>query len=386
MKMILVVLLLTTANAKSPKWQTLKTIKAYRGSDYHLKADVSYMEIRWYASKKSKKVTNLLKLYKKPLESYPKETISKFKSLKPKYSNRADIGWSGNAFFINTKGKMYQMDMKKDIFSLLGKIDKPAEIALVLYLNNVEGKHYYKKISNGYKIKSIEKLKACTNRVEYGRVNKNGTYTPAEDALQRIGCKKRKKTKFIHNKKVNYESYNKIVLDSSDNLYILAMARRSKSHDDYIALYLLEKYNTAGKRVWSKKLKTKDANGLLLNDKSIYVFNGKKPVALFLLNGKREHLKNRDIANRSNSVKSGKYSLEGLPNKKEAIEFSLWDYAKDKRGNTYIVGSEVFYPSGSSKSIPDGQCGNSEEILGALVAKLDSRGKTIWAKVIDRDE
>ena len=62
------------------------------------------------------------------------------------------------------------------------------------------------------------------------------------------------------------------------------------------------------------------------------------------------------------------------------------DYVKDKKGNIYIVGSEVFYPSGSPDEVPDGECGNVEEVLGAVVAKLDSKGKTVWAKVIDRND
>ena len=76
----------------------------------------------------------------------------------------------------------------------------------------------------------------------------------------------------------------------------------------------------------------------------------------------------------------------GIPNKKEAIDFYLSDYVKDKEGNIYIVGSEVFYPSGSPDEIPDGECGNVEQVLGALVAKLDGKGKTVWVKVIDRND
>lgn len=388
-KIVLLGLIMMGTCAEGAKWQKLKALDNYKGSAYHLKDNVAYMEIRWYATRKGKKVTKTLKLYRKPLESYPKETISKFRSLKPKYSNNADIGWLGNAFFIDTEGKMYQMDMRKDIISLLGKIDKLAEVELILYLNHAEGRHYFRKTSKGYKIKTVEKLKGCTSMVGQGMLDRSGKYTQFRDNIQRKGCKKRKHTKFIHNKKVNYQSYNKIVLDDKGNLYVLGAVKKRKLIDDYEIFYVLEKYNGGGKRVWSKKLKTEDANGLSFSGKSIYIYNNKKPIALFSLNGKRGHLKNKNIVKIDDNaidISTIKYSPEGLPNKKEAIDFSLRDYTKDTRGNIYIVGSEAFYPSGSPDDIPDGQCGNVEEVLGALVAKLNSRGKTVWAKVIDRNE
>ncbi len=386
-RVIILILLVTGVYAKGTKWQELEPLYKYTASAFHLKDDVAYMEIRWYATKKGKKVTKTLKLYRKPLESYSKEIISKFRLLKPKYSNDADIGWSGNAFFIDTKGKMYQMDMRKDIISLLGKIDRPAEVELILYLNNAEGRHYFKKISKGYKIKNVEKLKDCTSMVGQGMVNRSGKYTDEfRYNLQRSGCKKRKHTKFVHNKKVNYQSYTKIALDEKGNLYVLGEVRKSKFDDDYKVFYVLEKYNGRGKRIWSKKLKTDEFDGLSVNGGSIYVLNNKKTIAVFSLNGKKRSLKNTNIIKVNNDVIKAKYFPEGLPNKKEAIDFYLSDYVKDKKGNIYIVGSEVFYPSGGPDDIPDGQCGNVEQVFGALVAKLDSKGKTVWAKVIDRND
>jgi len=318
-KIVLLALLLTGVQAKAAKWQKLKPLDTYPGSAYHLKENVAYMEIRWYATKKGKKVTKTLKLYRKPLESYPKETISKFRSLRPKYSNDADIGWSGNAFFIDTKGKMFQMDMRKDIINLLGKIDKPAEVELILYLNNAEGRHYFKKTSKGYKTKSVEKLKGCTSTVRLGIVDSSGKYTDEfRHNLQRKGCKKRKHTKFVQNKKVNYQSYTKIALDEKGNLYVLGEVRKSKFDDDYKVFYVLEKYNGRGKRIWSKKLKTDEFDGLSVNGGSVYVLNNKKSKAVFLLNGKKRSLKNTKTVKADNDVTNAKYFPEGLPNKKEA--------------------------------------------------------------------
>ena len=388
-KFVLLLLLTMGIYAKGANWQKLKALETYPGSAYHLKENVAYMEIRWYATKKGKKVTKTLKLYRKPLESYTHEIISKFKSLKPKYSDKADIGWSGNAFFIDSKGKMFQMDMRKDIISLLGKIDRPAEVELVLYLKNEKGVHYYKKSSKGYKIKSVEKLKGCTSMVRQGNVNMSGKYTYTfRYNLQRYGCKKRKHTKFVHNKKVNYESYNKIALDEKGNLYVFGEVKKSKSSDKYKSFYVLEKYSARGKKVWSRNT-MKYADKLSVTGGSIYILDDKKTIAVFSLNGKKKSLKNAHSVKADNEVRdinNAKYFPEGLPNKKEAIDFYLSDYVKDKKGNIYIVGSEVFYPSGSPEDIPDGECGNVEQVLGALVAKLDSKGKTVWAKVIDRND
>ena len=320
------------------------------------------------------------------MESYPKEIIFKFRSLKPKYSNDADISGFGNAFFIDTKGKMYQMDMRKDIISLLGKIDRPAEVELVLYLNYVEGRHYFKKRSKGYKVKIVQSLKDCTGMVQQGNVDTSGKYTyKSRYNLLRKGCKKRNHTRFVHNKKVNYQSYDKTALDENGNLYIFGEVKKSKLIDKYESFYVLEKYSARGKKVWSRNT-IGYAEKLLVTGGSVYILDDKKTIAAFSLNGKKRSLKKIDIVKATKDVINVKYFPEGLPNKKEAIDFYLSDYVKDKKGNIYIVGSEVFYPSGSPAEVPDGECGNVEEVLGAVVAKLDSKGKTVWAKVIDRND
>ena len=46
---------MTGVHAKGAKWQKLKAIDTYSASAYHLKENVAYMEIRWYATKKGKK-------------------------------------------------------------------------------------------------------------------------------------------------------------------------------------------------------------------------------------------------------------------------------------------------------------------------------------------
>jgi len=58
-------------------------------------------------------------------------------------------------------------------------------------------------------------------------------------------------------------------------------------------------------------------------------------------------------------------------------------YIANKKGDVCIAGNEVFFLNGRP---PDGACGTGEDRNGALIGKLNSNGKTIWAKVIDADE
>jgi len=176
-KIVLLVLLLTGIHAKAAKWKKLKPLDAYKGTAYNLKENVAYMEIRWYASKKSKKVNKTLVLYRKSLKSYPADVIAKFEALRPKYSTKADIGAAGNAFFIDVNGKMFQMDMRRDVVSLLDKIDTPAEVQLILNFGHEEYGKFYKKTAKGYKVKTSEPLGGCTSISRVQRIDKAGNFS-----------------------------------------------------------------------------------------------------------------------------------------------------------------------------------------------------------------
>lgn len=179
-------------------------------------------------------------------------------------------------------------------------------------------------------------------------------------------------------------------MDGKENLYVVGEVTKNRDLDSS-RFYVLEKYSTKGKRLWSKKLKGYATNIAVIN-KSVYVFDYEKLQARCTFTGKRKSLaKKSDVMTdkkgnisifgqkiEKKTVKSGKYLPEGLPNKEEKIDAYIEDYATDKRSNIYLIGSEVFYPSG--------ECGNVEEVKGALIAKLNSKGKTVWAKVIDRNE
>ena len=200
-------LLLTGVQAKAAKWQKLKPLETYPASAYTLGKSVGYMEIRGYKTKKSKKAYKVLPLYTIPLKSYSQDIIQRFKSLKPKHTQKSNMHafTYGNAFFINKKGKMFQMDMKEDVIGLLGKVDTPAELQLVLKLSYYNQGQYYRSTAKGYEVKIFEHIKGCVNLKRTVLVDENGNVSNKELSYFRKGCKNRKHTQFVSNKKISYK-------------------------------------------------------------------------------------------------------------------------------------------------------------------------------------
>jgi len=394
-KIILPLLLLTGVHAKGAKWQKLKPLEDYPPTAYTLDQRVGYMEIRGYNSRKSKEAFTVLPLYTIPLNSYSPDIVKKFSRLKPKYTEKSNINSffiHGNAFFIDKNGKMFQMDMKEDITGLLGKIDTPAELQLVLKLSFYEQGQYYRKTAKGYEVKIFEHIKGCVYSKRTVLVDKDGDITDKEFSYFRKGCKNRRHTQFINNKKNSYESYNAIAIDSKENLYVIGSVKKGKKFDAFTSFYVLDKYTRNGKHVWSRVLKGNMWDRKIVVDgNTVYLLNEKGVVAKYSSTGKKQSLNKHDRLKftkktKTQSIQKGKYLVEGLPSPKDNMKAQISAYTTDKKGNTYVVGSEVFYPSGTPDEVPSGECGNVEEVNGAFIAKLNSKGKTVWAKVIDRNE
>ncbi len=259
MNMIRTILLFTLLTLTvQAGWKTLKKIEDYPGNAYTLKESVSYMEIRLYKYKKSERANKIISLYKKPLSSYSKSMISKFKNLEKKYSNKESylqIRNNGNAFFIDTNGKMFWTDETKDIKMLLGEVDTPSELALALWLTYENGWQTYKKMSNGYQVKRTTWISECTDDSMIGTVDRNGNTEMGNNIrhIIRKKCKKRKHTQFINHKIVDYESYNTIAMDENDNLYVTGYVNYNKTYHSE-GYSVLDKYNSSGKQIWSKKV------------------------------------------------------------------------------------------------------------------------------------
>ncbi len=88
-----------------------------------------------------------------------------------------------NGFMIDKEGKMWRMNEVLDVVKYLGKIDTPAEIKLVLWLNNeAHDKDKYRKTSNGYTViseydNSIDNFGECGHFVYRLKINKKGKIT-----------------------------------------------------------------------------------------------------------------------------------------------------------------------------------------------------------------
>jgi len=388
MKMIrtIVLLVLLTFTAEAG-WKALKKSEEYPGNAYHLKENVGYMEIRLYQSKKSEKANKSIVLYRKTLSSYPKSVVSKFKDLTKRYSD-TDIAYRirdhGNAFFIDIEGKIFWTDETKDVKMLMGEIDTPAELALSLWLSYENGWQTYEKRSNGYKIKRTTRISKCMDDSVVGSVDRNGNTDIGEDVRHviRKKCNKRKHTQFITHKKIDYESYYKIAIDDRENLYVVGFVNEDKTYhsEDY---FVLDKYNSHGKRLWSRRLTGYVMDSLVAADHFVYLGLNSEIKAKYRFDGKKVSFKEGETVVKRKRKESVKYTPQPLPEEKKNIALSMTDEVTGKQGDIYVVGVETFYPNG----IPSGteMCGNNGEVEGAVIAKFNAKGKMLWAKILDRD-
>ena len=324
----------------------------------------------------------------KGVANYPPETLSKFNALKPLRTGKSNIRDYGNAFMIDTKGKMFRMDMRQDIIGLLGKIETPAEAQLALWLNHYEQGGRYRKVRNGYEIEIDQMIKGrCTRTFVFVKVDSQGKISDSKIRYDRKACKGREHTKYVENKTINYEYHTLIETDGKGSLYLLGVARKNKKYDAP-SDYILDKYTLTGRKLWSRKVMSADdnsLNGLSVKNGIICIFSDKGRVAAkYSSSGKKLSAASDDCGKMRTKKppKPSKYMPEGLPDSKEGKSAIINDFISDREGNIYIVGEEIFYPNG----IPEGECSTGEDKNGALIAKLDKNGKTVWAKVIDGDE
>lgn len=179
MKQVLLwVLLLSAVHAKDTKWHTLKSFEVYPASAYTLREGVEYLEIRTYvwgiqSKTYSKKYIVTAKLGKKPLNSFDPKVVKKFKASSPNLTEKTNIrkygfcvmagctSYISNGFMIDKKQKIWRMNEVSDVLSMLGEVDTPAEVKLVLWLNDnnrgtsdLNHKDKYRKTSKGYAILS----------------------------------------------------------------------------------------------------------------------------------------------------------------------------------------------------------------------------------------
>jgi len=199
-KIVLLLLLVSGVYAKSAQWQNLKPLKQYPSNTYTLIEGVEYLEVRKYVWHSPHKVDKnsyhvVMSAYKTPLKSFKSKKVKKFKALAPNFTKEANIREIGhclmsgctfsrsNGFMIDKDGKMWRMNEVSDVVKYLGIIDTPAEIKLVLWLNNeAHDKDKYRKTSNGYTViseydNSIDNFGECGRFVYRLKISKKGKIT-----------------------------------------------------------------------------------------------------------------------------------------------------------------------------------------------------------------
>jgi len=370
------------------EWKPFKSLEAYEGSAYRLKENIAYMEIRLYPSQESQQANKILKLYAKPLSTYPKKIREAFQKITHRQTQKASylhIRNNGNLFFIDKKEKFFWTDERKDLKMLLGKIDTPAELLLLLWLDYNDHWQGYKKSAKGYWLQRISKISACMKEEVIGRVDKEGNYESEKDVrhIVRIACGKRKYTTYISHQTISYVSYHTFDIDSNENLYILGYVKENKSNESKY-FTILDKYNTHGKHLWSKKVA--GFGEVKVKNHFVYVSENSNIKAKYTLKGERVSFQKKE---QLTFVKRGQKKRPPvipmlLANEKRYIQIIINDWQQTPKGNYYMVGSEVLYPLGTPHGFE--MCGNNGEVEGAVIAKFNRKREMLWAKVLDRDD
>ena len=219
-KIVLLTLLMTGLHAKGAKWQNLKRIYKYPTSAFHLKDDISVMEIRCYSTydnyKKYNKPTIKMKFYKTPLKLLDSKLVKRFKNAAPNLSKSGNIHRTSkssveisNAFIVDNSGSILKMNEIVDVIGFMGEIDTPAEAQLILWLHNKREGVQYRKTSKGYEmIIKYEKFSDITS-----------------DSIGEVCSEVRKVTdKAIINKKGQIISYKQVGISKKSELSCLQVS------------------------------------------------------------------------------------------------------------------------------------------------------------------
>jgi hypothetical protein len=158
-----------TTNSILCSWTKLKPLREYAPSEFRLKKGIEYLEVRQYDSDKKYKINKKkyrirFPIYRKPLNQISPKLTRYFRKIPPNISKETNIKklsicatgeckmTIGNGFYINDKGRMGYMNEIKDVVGFLDKIDTPAELQFVLWINNKENGSYYKNRKGGYEV------------------------------------------------------------------------------------------------------------------------------------------------------------------------------------------------------------------------------------------
>lgn len=176
-KILLLISTLIFLGCSNSALKTFQPIKEYKIDEYKLKKGVEYLEIREYIQSPSQSKYDIenygtiITMQSKPLESFSPKLMKAFKKIKPNLGKESNIRSSrfclmrgctsriSNGFMIDSNNKIWVLNEVKDILEMIGEVDTPAEVNLVLWLNDkhrsISDKNYkdkYRKTSEGYTI------------------------------------------------------------------------------------------------------------------------------------------------------------------------------------------------------------------------------------------
>ncbi len=159
---IAVLLTVMVLQAKEVSWKKLDRdeLGLYKGSEYCLRQDVQCLAIRRYPVDRKNRRNRaywfpVLTWCVLPYKSYDPKLMKAFRNIKPNLSRdgnmgKSEAGFISNAFVLDTKNKMWRMNMAEDVVRYLGEVDTLAEARLILWLYGKEQPYRYRKTSKGY--------------------------------------------------------------------------------------------------------------------------------------------------------------------------------------------------------------------------------------------
>ena len=187
-KGLLLFLIFVTINIYADSWKHFGRSNPSPEA-YELKKGVAYMEMRLYEVDKSyhkvvkKGYKVIWRAYRKPLNRFDKQLVRKFKSAAPnlsagtdlvKYSTAYSLDGSdkhyfiANVFYIDSSGKIWRMNTKKDLLSYILPIDNSADLSEVLWLKSYYGLKKYRKVPEGYEVIDVESIDFETDKKKCG--------------------------------------------------------------------------------------------------------------------------------------------------------------------------------------------------------------------------
>jgi hypothetical protein len=156
------------------EFKHLKPLNEYKDSEYNLKSGIEYVEIRTYFGKnKENREQYDEDNFIKEISIKSKTYDNKFKNIKPNFEDAMirkhkicrfmGCFYRISLAFVQMSDKnIIQLNRVEDIVNLFDNIKTPAELNLVLWLNDInkhrtdyEHNESYKKVKNGYEVISI---------------------------------------------------------------------------------------------------------------------------------------------------------------------------------------------------------------------------------------